>query len=111
MLRYVDGQEVKDGDLCSSSQRRTVVRLFYVKTDGTIMHIKDLLSTNVKQIKDEDFDNLKSGKGKKHQDFELLSRKEDWTKILTRLCQIAGDKSFDMDYELPEKIVEAWTGK
>jgi len=109
MLRYVDGQLIQNNDLCSSSRRRTLVRLFFVKTDGTIMQVRDLLSTDIKQIKDTEFAELKSGKGKKHFDLELVSREEDWAKILNKLSQIAFDKVFEMDYEIPDKVTEAWT--
>jgi len=112
MLRYIDGQEIQDGDLCSSSRHRTLVRLFLVKISGDIMRVKDLLSTHVKEIKDRDFRELKSGKGKKHLDFELIMRQNDWLVILNKLAQLAGDKQEAMEYEkLPDKIIEAWTKK
>lgn len=109
MLRYTNGEEIRCDDLCSSAHRRTLVRLFFVHTDGIIMTIKDMLSTKTKRVKDKEFIELKSGKGKKHFDFELIARKEDWIKIIDKLSEKALEKDLDMNYEIPEKIVKTWT--
>lgn len=110
MLRYFNGDEIKDGDICTSFSPRTFVRLFFVISDGTNLKYKDLLSTDAKDTKKKDFTKLKSGKGLKHNSFELLTRKEDWQKILNELANIASKMNFDMDYTIPDGILDAWTG-
>lgn len=110
MLRYFSGELIKDGDICTSISPRTLIRLYYVITDGTILRYKDLLSTDAKEVRKRDFISLKSGKGKKHKLFELLIRKEDWQKIITKLADKASKIDLTMNYTLPEGILEAWTG-
>ena len=109
MLRYADGEIIKDGDICTTSKHKTFARLFYVRTDGTVFQYKTLLNTKFTQTKDKDSVTLKSGKGKKFDNFELLIRQEEWEKILEKLANKADKLCLDLDYEIPEKMLKKWT--
>jgi len=109
MLRYANGDEILDGDLCTTVHRATFVRLYFVVSDGVTLRLRELLSTRLREIKPKDFVELKSGKGKKHDNLNLIMRKDNWTLILNKLAEKANKIDLDKDFSLPDNILEAWT--